>query len=177
MPSFPILAVRCGGKTLMRLFALMLALAIATPVLLAEEGDHGRDRDHELGKGNDLTGVWTETLENGYKVLFTFHEDGTADFDLQGDIVFDPVQSHAHGLWKEHGARTFIATFLVLEYNKDSSLYGTTKLDYVYTLTSKDTYDAVFFFTETFANGEVNPDANPFGPIKAHGERLILVPR
>jgi hypothetical protein len=56
---------------------------------------------------------------SGTMALFAVHQDGTADFDLQGDVVIDPVQSHAHGSWKEHGARTFITTFLVLEYNKD----------------------------------------------------------
>src|SRR5438105_15750743 len=92
---------RCGGKRLIRLLALLLALAVAAPVLLAEDEDHGRDRGHEPGKANDLTGVWTQTndLPSGRKALITFHQDGTASFDLQGDIVVDPVQSHAHGLW------------------------------------------------------------------------------
>ena len=41
MPSFATLADRCGGKTLIRLLALLLALAVSTPVLLAQEWDHG----------------------------------------------------------------------------------------------------------------------------------------
>jgi hypothetical protein len=52
MPSFtafPTLADRCGGKTLIRLLALLLALAVSTPVLLAQEWDHlnGRDKVHD----------------------------------------------------------------------------------------------------------------------------------
>ena len=46
---------RCGGKTLIRLLAFLLALAVTAPVLLAEDGGQ------ELGNANDLTGVWTQT--------------------------------------------------------------------------------------------------------------------
>lgn len=52
---------------------LLLALAVAAPVLLAEEGDH------EHGKGNDRTGIWTQTeVDGGYLALLTFHEDRIA---------------------------------------------------------------------------------------------------
>jgi hypothetical protein len=115
---------RWDGKRLIRLLALLLALAVSTPVLLAEDQDHDRDRDH----GPDLTGVWTQTYaDNQHLALVTFNRDGTASFDSQGDIVFDPAQSQAHGLWKQTGVRTFIATFKLLEYNRssDASLYGT----------------------------------------------------
>jgi hypothetical protein len=38
---------RRGGKRLIRLLALFLALAVSTPVLLADDGDHDQDhRDH-----------------------------------------------------------------------------------------------------------------------------------
>jgi hypothetical protein len=74
MPSFSTLADRCGGNTLIRLLALLLVLAMTTPVLLADDGNH------EHGKANDLTGVWTQTNAppSGRKALFTFHQDGTA---------------------------------------------------------------------------------------------------
>jgi hypothetical protein len=171
MPSFATLTDRYGGQRLLRLLALLLALAVSTPVLFADDNrDHGRDRDRDHGP--DLTGVWTQTYaEGGYLVLVTFHQDGTASFDLQGDIVFDPVQSHAHGLWKQTGYRTFIANFKLLEYNRDSSLYGTTLLLFRYKLyPSGDQYDATLFVRETLANGQM-----PTYPrINAHGVRLVL---
>jgi hypothetical protein len=146
-----------------------LAFAIFTPVLFAEDnGDHGRDRNH----GPDLTGVWTQAyVSNGHLVLVTFHRDGTASYDQQGDIAFDPIQSHAHGLWKQTGDRTFIATFKLLEYNHDASLYGTVLLLYRYKLyPSGDQYDSTFFVRETLANGQVNA----FPGEDAHGVRLLL---
>ena len=44
-----------------------VALAVTAPVLLAEE------EDHEPGKGNDWTGVWTQKLIGGSDI---------------GDIIF-----------------------------------------------------------------------------------------
>src|SRR4029077_21056406 len=73
--------------------------------------------------------VWLETRSvSQRKVLITFNQDGTASLDTQGDVVFDIIQSHAHGLWKKIDARTFISSFLVLEYDHDANLYATVKL-------------------------------------------------
>jgi len=146
-------------------------------VLLAEDWEQGRD-GHELGRANNLIGVWTETHTiNGRKALITFNQGGTASFDLQGDSVFDVVQSPAHGLWKKIGPRTFISTFLVLEYNRDpgGSLNATAKLQAVYTLSpSGDQYDQKTFITETLADGTVLPVV---GPLDSQGVRLTLEPR
>jgi hypothetical protein len=160
---------RHGGKRLTQLLALLLALAVSTPVLFADDnGDHGRDRNH----GPDLVGVWTQTyIDGGSLTLVTFHQDGTASFDQQGDIVFDPVQSHAHGLWKQTGNRTFIATFKLLEYRHDASLYGTVVVLYRYKLyPSGDQYDSTLSFRETLANGQVTTQRGS----DAHGVRLAL---
>ena len=169
--SGKLLAILC------RLIALLLALAVAAPVLLAEE------EDHEPGKGNDLTGVWTQKLIGGSDIgdiifLVTFHRDGTALVDQQGDVVFDPVQSTQQGLWKKVGARAFISTFLQLEYNKDASLYGIAKHQTLYTLyPSGDQYDCTLVVTETLVDGTVNHYPKPGDPpLKFHGVRLTLEP-
>jgi hypothetical protein len=54
MPSFATLHGSRGCKRLFRLLALLLALAVSTPVLFAEEWDHINGRD----KANDPTGAW-----------------------------------------------------------------------------------------------------------------------
>jgi hypothetical protein len=140
-----------------------LALAVAAPMLLAEDENHGPD----------LTGVWKQKFANGeHFALVTFHRDGTASFDSQGDIVFDIVQSHAHGLWKQTGDLTFIATFELLEYDRDANFVGTVILQVRYKLyPSGDQYDARRVATETLANGQVNTSP----PLDAHGVRLHLI--
>src|SRR5215469_16974234 len=78
-----------GSKCLFRLLAVFLALGAVSQVLLAQEGSN------EPNKANDLTGVWTQKLVNppiDNRWLVTFHKDGTALGDQQGDNVFDPVQ-------------------------------------------------------------------------------------
>jgi len=181
MAYFCSLYGRCGGKTVIRYLALLLALVVTTPVLLAEDGNLGHDRDHEPGKGNDLTGVWTQTYPDGTLLLVTFHADGTASADQQGDVVFNPVQSHEHGLWKKIGPRMFIASFAAMEYFSDpppspkfAQLYATALLQARYTLyPSGDQYDGTVVITETLPNGTVVPNPPIF---KIHGVRLILTP-
>jgi hypothetical protein len=179
MAYFCSLYGRCGGKTLIRLLALLLALAVTAPVLLAEDGNQGRDMDHGFGKPDDLTGVWTQTfVGDDHRWLVTFHQDGTALVDQQGDVLFTPVQSTQQGLWKKIGARTFISSCLQLEYNRDEtqSLYGTVIVQGLYTLDpSGDQFRCRIVATETLANGIVNHyGINP--PIISHGVRLILTP-
>jgi hypothetical protein len=170
MPSFSTLADRCGGKTLMQLLALILLLAASTPMLLADDPE-----TFEPGHAHDLQGVWLQQNLGGHMALLTFNFGGTASFDIQGDALFTPVQTPEHGLWKRTGARTFIATFLDIEYNRDDqqSLYGIVKSEWGITLNpSGDQYDAKFFAQETLANGQVNN----YGPAFAHATRLVLTP-
>jgi len=54
-----------------------------------------------------------------------------------------------HGLWKTTGNRTFITTFLDIEYNRDDqvSLYGTTQVEFGITLYPfGDQYETIFIF-------------------------------
>jgi hypothetical protein len=167
---------RCGGKTMIRLLALLLALVVTAPVLLAQDGNQGRDRDHGFGKLDDLTGVWTQTpVGGGHTFLETFHQDGTELVDQQGAVLFDPVQSTMQGYWRKIGFRTFISSCLQLEYNhdKDQTLYGTALVQCLYTLyPSGDQFNCRLVVTETLANGQVNT----FGPFQYHGVRFILTP-
>ena len=89
MPSFATLHDRGGGKRLLRLLALLVALAVSTPLLLAQEWDHdhlnGRDKVH------DPTGAWLITAGNEQFSLITFHSGGTVTEDIQGESGFDPA--------------------------------------------------------------------------------------
>jgi hypothetical protein len=166
MPSASNLFDRCDGRRL-QLLALFVAIALTPSMLLAEGGNHGP------GKARDLVGVWMETDPSGHIGLATFHQDGTASLDIQGDVAFDPIQSHEHGLWREQGFRKFIVNFFVIEYNRDATLAGTVLVQSLYTLNSSgDRYEATLFFTETLTNGQVNTG----GPEKIQGVRQILTP-
>jgi hypothetical protein len=154
-------------KRFVRLLALLLALALSAQELLAQNSDQGGNQDH----GPDLTGVWTQIAPDGHIWLVTFHADGTAIVDQQGDVVFNPVQSTQQGLWKKVAARTFISSLLQLEYNTDASLYGTAKIQTRYTLyPSGDQYDCTLVATETLSDGTVNH----YGPFQFHAVRLTL---
>jgi hypothetical protein len=111
------------------LFALLLALASATPVLHAQDWDHinGRDKVH------DPTGAWLIRSSEGQFILTVFHEGGTLTGDTQGESAFDPastnppktpfnvINSPESGVWHKTGRNTFAATFLTMEYQVDSS--------------------------------------------------------
>jgi hypothetical protein len=100
MPSFSAfstLADRCGGKTLIRLLALLLAFTLTPSMLLAQEWDHwdhmnGRDKVH------DPTGAWlvrfqipNDFILNRNFLLIVFHKGGTLTQSVQGDSGFDPA--------------------------------------------------------------------------------------
>jgi hypothetical protein len=152
---------------------LLLALAVFPAIAAAQESDNGRDH------GTDPIGAWLVTDEgtDGQpSVLATFHKDGTASGDVRGDVTGFPEPiffSHEHGLWKKTGARTFTATFVALEYNRDNSLFAIFEVDANFRLdASGDQYDSDFVATETLTNGQVNH----FGPGKSHGVRIRLKP-
>lgn len=136
MPSFSTLDDRFGGKTLIRLLALLLALAVRAPVLLAQEWDHwdhmnGRDKVH------DPTGAWLvrfhnpdDPILNRNFFLIVFHKGGTLTQNTQGESGFDPsavpqgtgsennvISTPLSGVWQKTGWNTFAGTLLDIEYH------------------------------------------------------------
>jgi hypothetical protein len=70
-------------------------------------------------------------------------------------------------------AQRFIATFKLLEYNRDSTLYGTVLSQFLFTLSaSGDQFASTEIAMETLKNGQVKH----YGPFQIHGVRLILTP-
>ena len=135
-----------GGKQLIRVLALLLALAVAPPMLRAN--------------GLDPTGAWLLkwivgdplVVKNPF-VLNVFHQGGTLTGDIQGESAFDPatttvpqspfnvISSPQSGVWQKTGWNTFAATFWVIEYRvitkpePDSPLFQLSKVQYTGTLT------------------------------------------
>lgn len=132
MPSFATLDDRRGGKRLLRVLALLLALAVSTPLLLAQEWD----RDHLNGphKVHDPTGAWIATVADQFFLLLTFEKGGTVHQDFQGESAFDPaavnppktpfnvVTTPQHGVWQKIGWKAFAATLVAIEAGNDTSL-------------------------------------------------------
>jgi hypothetical protein len=98
------------------LVALLLAIAIAPSVILAQE--NGKP------KLNDPTGAWLIRNSEGQFILTVFHKGGTLTGDLQGESAFVPggqppsnvIMTPESGVWQKTGGNTFAATFLTIEY-------------------------------------------------------------
>jgi hypothetical protein len=165
--SFPVLC---------RLLALLMALVAAPTVVFAQEGDH------DQSKANDPTGAWLVKSSGGdvgpeVAVLVTYHKDGTAAADVQGDVTGfpDPIfSSPEHGVWKKTGAKTFTATFVSLLYNRDNSLFGYVKVRLNAVLSQfGDQYDGAAIDTITDPNGNVLFSGQ--APMN-HGVRIVVEP-
>ena len=120
-----------GCNRLIRLLALILALAVATPVLLAQKSDSLTGRDK-----HDPTGAWllrtpfTDPARNPQFALAVFNRGGTFTQNIQGETAFDPaattdpdpknlfniITSPQSGVWQKTGQNTFAATLLAMEY-------------------------------------------------------------
>ena len=102
------------------LLALLLAIAIAPSVTLAQ--------DNGSNKRNDSTGTWLMITDFGPFQLITFNKGGTFTQDTQGESAFDPgatnprnpplnvITSPQHGVWQKTGGKTFAGTNLAIEY-------------------------------------------------------------
>jgi hypothetical protein len=106
MPSFSTLAHRCGGKTLMRLLALVLALAVAAPVLVAQDSDHHRDADYghfvDPIVGSWIIHVTVEAFSPTPNPPPPFEFDNIAAFTSDGvTINSDPSPGTSYGVWKK----------------------------------------------------------------------------
>jgi hypothetical protein len=136
MPSLPTLDDRRGGNRLLQLLAPLLALAVSTSLVPAQEWDHidGRDKVH------DPTGAWLvrfknpdDAILNRNFFLIVFHKSGTLTQNTQGDSGFDPsavplplenknsennvISTAMSGVWQKTGWNTFAGTLLDIEYH------------------------------------------------------------
>jgi hypothetical protein len=144
MPSLSRLDNCRSRKSVNRLLALFLALAVAAPTLFAQEWDHmdGRDKDH------DPTGAWLirNDADGSLFILTVFHKGGTLTGDVQGESAFDPaatkppmpqanvINSPESGVWQKTGWNTFAVTLLTIEYQvdpPDATLFQFDKVQFV----------------------------------------------
>ena len=110
---------RRRGKSLTWLLSLLLAVAVAPPVLLAQERDHDNDRDH--GRFVDpIVGSWIihVTVENPppsfkFDNIAAFWEDGITTSSA-------PTQGTSYGVWKKMGPRTYFTK--IVQVNSDGTL-------------------------------------------------------
>jgi hypothetical protein len=185
MPSFSTLDDRSGGKRLLWLLAFLLALAVAAPVLLAQDWDqiYGRDKVH------DPTGAWLITAGNQQFSLITFQRGGTVVEDFQGESAFDPASvnpptrpgdlqtSPQHGVWQKTGWKTFAATLVAIQAENDaknfiSKFFRFDKLQLTGRLSeSGDQMDVTFFVTFFDAAGNKIGDG---GSVNFKGVRVPL---
>jgi len=138
MHLFSKLNNRNRSKRLTVTSVLLLALAVATPVLQAQDWDqiYGRDKVH------DPTGAWLITAGNQQFSLITFQRGGTVVEDFQGESAFDPASvnpptrpgdiqtSPQHGVWQKTGWKTFAATLVAIQAENDddwNKLYARVK--------------------------------------------------
>ena len=106
---------RRAGQPLLRLLALLLALAVSTPVLLADDRDHDHDqRDH--GRSVDpIVGSWIvhvtlDTLDpNPDHVPLPFKAvDNVANLGADGNTAdFSPPSTTLYGPWVKVGDRIY----------------------------------------------------------------------
>jgi hypothetical protein len=190
---------RRGGRNLVLLLSFFLALAFASPTLLAQDWDHwdhmnGRDKVH------DPTGVWLwntsihEPDGQPALLIINFNAGGTLNADVQGAAAFDPsavplpptdpnynnnvITSPEHGVWQKTGWNTFAVTSLDIQYHvstnpgPSSPVLQFAILQYSGKLTgSGDTMEI------TGQGTHYDPNGNPIGhpsPFKANGVRIPL---
>jgi hypothetical protein len=179
---------RNRGKMLTVTSVLLLALAVAPPVLHAQEWDHINGRD----KAHDPTGAWLLNTPSGFS-LTVFHKGGTLTGDLQGESAFDPaatktpsppfnvINSPESGVWQKTGWNTFAVTFLTMEYQVDTStgtlsapLYQFDKAQYTAILTDSGDKMEVTAAVVTFFNPDGSLKESITVPVKTHGVRIPL---
>ena len=190
-----------NGKRVIRLFALILALAIAAPVLLAQESPRLTGRDK-----HDPTGAWLLRTpfptgpdgQPGAFILTVFHQGGTLTGDIQGESAFDPadvdnpnsvfniISSPQSGVWQKTGQNTFAATFLLMEYHvladpiHDAPLFRFDRVQYTGTLNKSGdamTIDALLTFFDEQGNridDKGKPSTDFVVEFNANGVRIPL---
>jgi hypothetical protein len=183
-----------GSKRLVRVLALLLVLAVAPSMLLAQQwGERkGRDKVDPTGAWLLKWGVVFDIFPEGISVLEVFHQGGTLTGDAQGESAFDPaattnpqsdlnvITTPHSGEWQRTGRNTFAATFMVIEYHVVSTPPGApilqfSQVQYKGTLTDSNhmVLDAVITHFDKDGNKLQGPP-NPFDKFKATGVRIPL---
>ena len=109
VPSVSNLYCYCGRKCLSRLFALLLALAVAPPALLGGDDDHDHNNGRDHGRFVDpIVGSWI--IHISFK---TITPPGPLPPDVDNIAAFwedgittssDPTEGTSYGVWKKIGA-------------------------------------------------------------------------
>jgi hypothetical protein len=177
---------RWGGKYLTRLLALLLALAVPAPVLLAGDSNHDQTFPR-VGmlwefKKKSLVGSWLETvnfLDGVMKgrvltSLVSFHDDGTVVSSDQGSVTTDPppatVTSDGIGAWRQLDWHRFAYTELSLFSDFSGNLTNFLKVRGTYTLSdSGDKYSGTSYY-EVLATDRATVLASGF--VSNEGERI-----
>jgi len=155
--SFPVLC---------RLLALLLALAVAPMVVLAEEG----------GNVHDLTGAWfvTNTFTGSSTPFFaldTFTKEGNF-IGVTPSLVNNPATPGV-GVWIKTGARTFALTFRSIESDVNANTTGFLKVRQTLVLNqSGDQWDGTAVLVETDPNGNVLTTLQ----VTMHAVRIVVEP-
>jgi hypothetical protein len=138
MPYLCNLYNRWSNKRLIRLLALLLALAVPAPVLLGGDDDQDRNNGREHGRFVDpIVGSWIihVTVENPppsfkFDNMAAFSEDGITTSSGPTSPGANPTESTAYGVWKKMGPRTYFTK--IVEVNSDGTLgtvMGTSELN------------------------------------------------
>jgi hypothetical protein len=115
MPFLCNLYNRWSNKRLIRLLALLLALAVPAPVLLGGDDDHDHNNGRDHGRFVDpIVGSWivhvTVTFPTGvprFDNLTAFFADGITTSS-------DPSEGTGYGVWKKVAPRTYFSKFLTI---------------------------------------------------------------
>jgi hypothetical protein len=73
-----------------------------------------------------VVGSWVGTTGDGFKLLSTFHADGTMTNSVQGEVSTNPelgVLTPLHGVWKYLGGRQFGVTAFGALYDINTGAY------------------------------------------------------
>jgi hypothetical protein len=114
------LSNRFGGPHLFRLLALLLAIAVTTPVLLGEDSNHDRDQSRFV---DPIVGSWivhvtvtsyTPTLPVPLPLKF----DNLSAFFPNGlSTGSDPSEGAGYGVWKKVGEKYYTKSVTIVPPN------------------------------------------------------------
>jgi hypothetical protein len=111
---------RYAGRPLFRLLALLLAIAVTTPALLGEDGNHNRDQGLMV---DPIVGSWivhvtltsyTPTLPVSLPLKF---DNLSACFANGITTGSDPSEGAAYGVWKKIGEKYFTKIITIVPPN------------------------------------------------------------